>query len=164
MPQFDPSSFASQIFWLVVCFAVVFLFAWRVALPRISATIENRHQRIDSDIARAEELAVEIEEVLAAYEAELAKARSEAQEQLHQSAEAATAEAEKRNVQLSEKLSADAAAAHKRIADASDAAVANIADMVEEIASQAVERLIGEQPDAGAVRKAIDDAVGERTS
>ncbi len=164
MPQFDPSSFASQIFWLVVCFAVVFLFAWRVALPRISATIENRHQRIDSDIARAEELAVEIEEVLASYEAELAKARSEAQEQLHQSAEAATAEAEKRNVQLSEKLSADAAAAHKRIADASDAAVANIADMVEEIASQAVERLIGEQPDAGAVRKAIDDAVGERTS
>lgn len=163
MPQFDPSSFASQIFWLVVCFAVVFVFAWRVALPRISATIENRHQRIDSDIARAEELASEAEEVLAAYEAELAKARSGAQEQLHQAAEAATAEAEKRNAELTEKLSADADAAHKRIGDASQAAAANIAEMVEDIASQAVERLIGVSPDPGAVRKAVDDAVGERS-
>ena len=72
MPQFEPSSFASQIFWLVVCFAFVFVFAWRLYLPRIAATIDNRHQRVDSDIARAEELAAEAEEVLAAYEAELA--------------------------------------------------------------------------------------------
>ncbi|MBT3808583.1 MAG: F0F1 ATP synthase subunit B' [Rhodospirillaceae bacterium] len=163
MPQFEPSSFASQIFWLVVCFAVVFLFAWRIALPRISATIDNRHQRIDGDIARAEELASEAEEVLAAYEAELAKARAGAQEQIHLAAEAATAEADKRNAVLTEKLSADANAAHKRIDDARQAAAANVAELVEDIASQAVERLIGVTPDSGAVRKAIDDAVGGRS-
>lgn len=163
MPQFEPSSFASQIFWLVVCFAVVFLFAWRVALPRISATIDNRHQRIDGDIARAEELASEAEEVLAAYEAELAEARAGAQEQLHQAAEAATAEAEQRNAVLTEKLSADAEAARQRINEAQQAATSNVAELVEDIASQAVERLIGVAPDGGAVRKAVDDAVGGRT-
>jgi F-type H+-transporting ATPase subunit b len=163
MPQFEPSSFASQIFWLVVCFAVVFLFAWRIALPRIAATIDNRHQRIDGDIARAEELASEAEEVLAAYEAELATARASAQEQLHQAAEAANAEAEKHNTALTEKLSADADAARKRINEAQQAATANVADLVEDIASEAVERLIGVTPDSGAVRKAIDDAVGGRS-
>ena len=163
MPQFDPSSFASQIFWLVVFFAVVFLFAWRIALPRIAATIDSRHQRIDGDIARAEELASEAEEVLAAYEAELAKARAGAQEQLHQAAEAATAEAEKRNAALTEKLSADPDAARQRINGAQQAATANVAELVEDIASQAVKRLIGVTPDSGAVRKAVDDAAGGRS-
>lgn len=163
MPQFDPSSFSSQIFWLVVCFAVVFLIAWRIALPRISATIDNRHQRVDGDIARAEELASEAEEVLAAYEAELAKARAGAQEQLRLAAEAATAEADAHNAVLTEQLSADAKTARKRINDAQKAAGANVAELVEDIASQAVERLIGVTPDNGAVRKAIDDAVGGRS-
>lgn len=163
MPQFEPSSFASQIFWLIVFFTVVFLFAWRIALPRIAATIDNRHQRVDSDIARAEELASEAEDVLAAYEAELAKARANAQEQLHQAAEEATEESEKRNAALTEKLSADADAAHARINEARQAAMANVSELVEDIASQAVERLIGVSPDNDTVRKAVENAAGGRT-
>jgi F-type H+-transporting ATPase subunit b len=163
MPQFEPSSFISQIFWLVVCFAIVFLFAWRVYLPRISATIESRHQRVDSDIARAEELTSEAEEVFAAYEAELAKARADAQEQLHKAAEAATADADARNAALTEKLSSDADAAHARIGDARQTAMDNVSELVEDIASQAVERLIGVTPDSGTVRKAIDEAAGGRS-
>ena len=163
MPQFEPSSFASQIFWLVECFAVDFLFAWRIYLPRISATIDNRHQRVDGDIKRAEELTAEAEEVLAAYEAELTKTRADAQEQLHKAAEAATAEAEARNAALTEKLSADAEAARVRINDAKQSAMGNVSELVEDIASQAVERLIGVTPASGAVRKAVDAAAGERS-
>ena len=40
---------------------------------------------------------------------------------------------------------------------------ANVAELVEDIASQAVERLIGVTPDSGDVRKAIDAAVGGRS-
>ena len=101
--------------------------------------------------------------MLAAYEAELAKARAGAQEQMHLAAEAANAEAEKRNAVLTDKLSADAEAARKRIGAAQQAAAANVTELVEDIASQAVERLIGVTPDSGAVRKAIDDAVGGRS-
>ena len=75
MPQLDPATFASQVFWLVVSFAVLALILWRIALPRISSTLESRQQRIDTDIARAEEIASEAEGVLSAYEEELAKAQ-----------------------------------------------------------------------------------------
>ena len=57
MPQFDTSTFVSQIFWLVVSFAVVFVFVWRIVLPRIAATLENRQRKIGDDLARAGELA-----------------------------------------------------------------------------------------------------------
>ncbi|MEM7072351.1 MAG: F0F1 ATP synthase subunit B', partial [Pseudomonadota bacterium] len=38
LPQLDTSSFASQIFWLVVCFACFYLVLARIAMPRISET------------------------------------------------------------------------------------------------------------------------------
>lgn len=163
MPQLDPATYASQVFWLVVSFVVLALILWRIALPRISNTLENRQQRIDSDIARAEEIAAEADGVLSAYEEELAKARSNAQEELHKAAEAIMAEAEQHNTALTEKLAADSDAAHQRIEGARTEAIAGISGMVEDIARQAVERLVDASPEQATVSSAVNAALGERT-
>jgi len=162
MPQFDPSTFASQIFWLVVWFAIVFLFAWRVVLPRVAATLEDRQRKISDDLARASELADQADEVMAAYEARLADARSKANEELHAAATKAAAENDRQNAVLAEKLAADAATARTRIASESAAAVGNVAEIAEDIARQAVERLLGRAPDGTAVKSAVAAAVQER--
>lgn len=163
MPQLEQvNTFISQIFWLLVTFIPLFFILWRVVLPRMSATLENRQQRIENDIARAGDLSKEAQEVMEAYEAELAKARSDAQEKLHSATEAAQAEADRRNAEMTDKLSADAAAARERIDAARAAAVANVAEIAQEISSQAVERLIGENPSGDQVKAAVDAAVGER--
>ncbi len=164
MPQFDTSTFASQIFWLVVCFAIVFVFAWRIVLPRITGTLENRQRKIEDDLARATELAEQADEVMAAYEARLAEARAGAHEELHAAAQRAAAEAEKQNTALAEKLAADATAARQRIAAESAAAAGNVAEIAEDIARQAVERLTGAAPSGDAVKSAVATSVGERTS
>ena len=164
MPQLEQvGTFPSQVVWLVITFVVLYLLLWRVVLPRISATFENRQGRIDNDIARAEELAGEAEGVLAAYEEELAKARSAAQEELHKAAEEAMAESDKRNAALTEKLAANADAAHERIEAARKEAVGNISGMVEDIATQAVERLVDTTPESGTVSTAVNTALQERT-
>lgn len=164
MPQFDTTTFASQIFWLVVSFVIVFVFVWRIALPRISATLENRQRKISDDLARAGELADQTDEVMAAYEARLAEARANAHEELHAAATRAAVEAEKQNAALAEKLGADAAAARERIAAESAAAAGNVAEIAEDIARQAVERLIGSAPDSEAVKSAVATSVQDRTS
>jgi F-type H+-transporting ATPase subunit b len=164
MPQLEQvGTFPSQVVWLVITFVVLYLLLWRVVLPRISATLEGRQMRMDNDIARAEELASEAEGVLAAYEEELAKARSGAQEELHKAAEEATAEAEKANAELTGKLAANSAAANERIEAARKEAVANITGMVEDIARLAVERLVETSPDAGKVSSAVNAALQERS-
>ncbi len=163
MPQLEQvGTFPSQVVWLVITFVVLYLLLWRVVLPRISATLEGRQMRMDNDIARAEELASEAQGVLAAYEEELAKARSGAQEELHKAAEEATAEAEKANAELTGKLAANSAAANERIEAARKEAVSNISGMVEDIARQAVERLVDTSPDAGTVSSAVNAALQER--
>ena len=54
MPQLDPHSYASQLFWLAVFFVLVFLFLRFIGLPRVTAIIDERAKRIGGDIASAE--------------------------------------------------------------------------------------------------------------
>lgn len=164
MPQFDTTTFASQIFWLVVTFAVVYVFISWVALPRISATLENRQRKIGDDLAKAGELADQTDEVMAAYDARLAEARANAHEELHEAATRAAAEADKRNAALADTLASNDATARERIAAESAAAVGNVKEIAEEIAGQAVERLIGRVPDSDAVEAAVTSSLQDRDS
>ena len=34
MPQFDPTTFSTQIFWLVLTFLALYLILWKIVLPR----------------------------------------------------------------------------------------------------------------------------------
>ncbi|WP_435641711.1 F0F1 ATP synthase subunit B family protein [Micavibrio aeruginosavorus] len=78
LPQFDPSSFSSQIFWMLLTFAILYLIFARRVLPKISSVIENRNEHVAGDRNTAQRLTDEAEAVQAAYEASLNHARAEA--------------------------------------------------------------------------------------
>src|SRR5690242_348545 len=77
-PPFDTSTFPSQIFWLVVTFAFLFVVMWRVAGPRISSVITMRRNKINGDIAAAQKSRGDAEAASAAYQTALAGARAKA--------------------------------------------------------------------------------------
>ena len=51
MPQLNPEFFISQLFWLVLTFTFLFVFLWRISLPRISMALKKRENKINDDIA-----------------------------------------------------------------------------------------------------------------
>ncbi|MES2729569.1 MAG: hypothetical protein V4621_05670 [Pseudomonadota bacterium] len=57
LPQFDPTWYASQVFWLVITFAIMFVVFAGLILPRISATMTARRQKLESDLQQAEAMA-----------------------------------------------------------------------------------------------------------
>ncbi len=66
MPQFDPSTFTSQIFWLLVSFGIIigaFVFLF---VPRINTLLENRAKKVRQDLERAQALNHQIDELLKA--------------------------------------------------------------------------------------------------
>ena len=63
MPQLDPEFFVSQLFWLVVTFSFLFLFLWKVSLPRIGSVLEKRENKINNDIETAKQLQIEAEKI-----------------------------------------------------------------------------------------------------
>ena len=63
MPQFDTSTFASQIFWLFICFGILFLFLQYVIVPKITKAISERNIKIQEQITIAKLNALKIEEL-----------------------------------------------------------------------------------------------------
>src|ERR1700759_4265934 len=61
-------------------FFALYVIVARIALPRVGAVIDARQNRIEGDLAEAQKLRDESEAALKAYEADLAAARSKAQE------------------------------------------------------------------------------------
>lgn len=162
MPQFDPSGFTPQLFWLVVTFGVLFVVMWRHALPRISAILEARQQRIGSDLEKAAAFKAETEQVAAEYEKALAEARDKAAAALKQTGAEMAAEAAQRHESFGKELAARTGEAERRIAAARDEALGNIKTVAEETAGAATAKLIGVELSPEQLRNAVEDVLRRR--
>jgi F-type H+-transporting ATPase subunit b len=78
-PPFKMDTFPSQLFWLAITFAFLFVVVWRVAGPRINAIITARRNAINDDIAKAQAARSDAEAAAGAYDAALKAARTRAQ-------------------------------------------------------------------------------------
>jgi ATP synthase B/B' CF(0) len=55
-PPFESEHFPSQLFWLVISFALLYVLMSRIALPRIGGIMAARSKVISDDLAAAEQL------------------------------------------------------------------------------------------------------------
>lgn len=78
LPQLDIETYASQIFWLIVTFIVLYFLVAKIAMPRIAEVLEGRQERIEDDLDKAETLKKEAYLVKVEYEKALSSAREEA--------------------------------------------------------------------------------------
>ena len=56
MPQFDVTTFPTQIFWLLVCFLFLCVVMRLHIVPRLATVLETREQRIQEDWNEAKTL------------------------------------------------------------------------------------------------------------
>tara|TARA_B110000438_G_scaffold253592_1_gene259306 strand:- start:388 stop:882 length:495 start_codon:yes stop_codon:yes gene_type:complete len=77
MPQLNPEFFISQLFWLVISFTFLFVFLWRISLPRIGSVLEKRANKISEDIKIAKQYQAEAEEIQTIIDKQLSKAKIE---------------------------------------------------------------------------------------
>jgi F-type H+-transporting ATPase subunit b len=80
MPQLNPEFYISQLFWLILTFTFLFIFLWRISLPRISTVLEKRASKINNDIRLAKQHQAEAEEIQNKIDFQLREARLETSE------------------------------------------------------------------------------------
>jgi F-type H+-transporting ATPase subunit b len=158
-PPFQKETFASQLFWLVIAFVLLYVLMSKLALPRVGSIIEARRARIDGDLAAANELKTSADAAMAAYEKSLAEARSRAQTIGNETRDRLNAEAEKSRKALDEQLNIKLAEAEKTIAATKTAAMSNVRSIATDAASAIVTRLTGTAPADAAVASAIDSVL-----
>lgn len=143
MPQFDPTTFASQLFWLIVCFTVFFLILRMFVIPRMADVMKRRSDQIEQDLENAERMQAEAKQAFEEYEQALTGSRTEAREILRRTSdEAATASAAALTDKAAE-LAAKAKEAETRIGKARQDALANIQSVAADVVQAATQQLIG---------------------
>jgi len=77
----------TEVIWGGIAFAIVFVALWKVLLPRIMTTLNERTDQIEGGIQRAAESQAEANRLRDQYQAQLAEARHEAARLREQSRE-----------------------------------------------------------------------------
>ena len=160
-PPFDQiDTFPSQIFWLVVTFAVLYFAASRFFLPRVRKAIEDRDGAIKSDVAKAAALSAKADESVKQFEAQIAAARANARDTASKAKAEADAKTAAATAAKEAELNARLAAAEARISETRAKAMANVSAVAEDAAAAIAEKLSGVKPSPAAVKAAVSGAMG----
>ncbi len=158
-PPFNAETYASQLFWLALCFIFLLVMMAKVVLPRIGRIIDARQNAVAGDLAEAEGLKGQSDAALQAYEKALADARTRAQAIANETRDKQAKEADAARKVLEDQLNAKLGDADKSIAATKTAVMANIRSIAADTAKSIVERLIGRAPDDQAVEAAVSDVM-----
>lgn len=162
MPQLDFTTYASQIFWLTVSFFILYMMVSRSLLPQVREVLQNRQNRISSDLDKAEILKREAESAKEDYSSMFEEARNKANEMLSEAESSIKKIAVERHTKLDKTLAEQMQETEIRIAEARNQAVKELHPVAVNVAQQMVERITGLSLDTDTVSKAVTQAMEER--
>lgn len=158
LPQLDFTTWPTQLFWLVVTFLIGYLLMWRVVAPKISVVLDERRERITSDIEAAKQADADAKTMKAEYEAELDDARNKAADAARDAVAAAKAESDKTEADLAAKLAKKVKTAETKLASAREDALAGLNEAAQSATVDIVAQVTGIKLSAADARKSVTAA------
>lgn len=155
-PPFATETFAGQIIWLAITFALLYTLLSKLVLPRLSGIIEGRRSLIAKDLDDAAAMKTRAEEAGAAYEKALAEAKGRAQALAQETRAKLAAESDAKRKSLEADLNKRLAEAEATIAAKKAEAMSHVRGIAADTATAIVERLTGKAPAKQAVEAALD--------
>jgi|KBSSwiStaDraftv2_1062776.scaffolds.fasta_scaffold196264_3 F-type H+-transporting ATPase subunit b len=161
MPQIDQilETYASQIFWLVIVFGLIYFGIGKAMLPKISGTVDARDRKIADDLAEAQRARARADEIEEAYRAGINEARTAAQKAAQEAKASSALVAEKRIKAADAELAAKTAAAEASLKTAQAEALAGIEEVATEAAQDIVAKVSGGKITKAAASKAVKAAL-----
>jgi F-type H+-transporting ATPase subunit b len=155
---------ATELIFGAVAFAIIYFFMWKWVLPRMNTLLEERREKIQGEMERAEATRGDADELLADYKAQLASARDEANriiEEARQTADQLRADLQSRAEQESHSI---VARAQEEIRAERDRVFQELRAQVGEIAVELAGKVVGEALDTSAHTRLIDEYIDQVTS
>lgn len=156
MPQLDPTWFASQLFWLFICFAALYLILSRIILPRIMGVMSERTQTVEGDISMAQTLKQQAEKAKEEYERTMSEARAHAQKLLDDAMIAHKERVEDTSKQLEIEIADKLRNAERKISDKKQELMKSLTPATTDLTASIVEKLTTQTPANDSVQAIID--------
>ena len=160
MPQLNPEFFISQLFWLAVFFTFLFIFLWRVSLPRIATVLEKRQDKIDENLSSAKELQEQAEEIEKKINSQINKTKLETDEKIKETISALQEDVTSQLLSLDKDLEKKIFNAEKEILKNKDDQMKNINNEIANITKLTVGKIADIELSDSELNKVIETNKG----
>lgn len=144
-----------------LAFAILYFFIWKWVLPRVGALLDERREKIQGDLEKAEETRRGAERELAEYRQQLAGAREEANRIIEEARRAADQLRSDLRARAEEESQAIVGRAQEEIRAERDRVFQELRAQVGTIAVDLAGRVVGESLDAAAHQRLIDEYIDQ---
>ena len=157
MPQLDPKYWASQAFWLILVFTILYISIAKFYLPKIKNNLDNRDNRIKSDLDDANKFKELSETKLREYEKILEDAKKEVIKIQSESKNILNKEIQKKKEVIEKEIEKEIIKSQKEIGDLKKNSISDIQKISENIASNIIETISGDKLNESSVKATVED-------
>jgi F-type H+-transporting ATPase subunit b len=155
MPQLDPTYWASQAFWLILIFTLLYLILSKMFIPKIKESIDDRENKIKDDLDEAQKLKLVAEEKLKEYEITIENAKKEVLKIIFDGKNKLSSEIQNKKKKFEKEIEIELKNAEKEIENLKSDSLTNISTISEEMTSKVVELVSGEPLNQSSVKAAV---------
>jgi len=157
MPQLNPEFWAAQIFWLIIIFLSLYLIVWKIFLPKITYSIENRKSKIVNDIDEAQKLKEKAEKQLNEYNKIIEKTKKEAKKIIENSRKKLERDIEEKKQKISDDVEQELLKAEKEINSLKKSSIYNIKIIASEISFEVIKKIVDIELNKSSVTAIVED-------
>jgi len=157
MPQLDPKYWASQAFWLILVFTILYISIAKFYLPKLKKNLDDRENKIKEDLDEANKLKDLSEKKLKEYEIILDSSKKEVIKILLESKNSLNKEIKNKKQAFEKEIENEIAKAQKEIVEMKRNSITSINDISQEIASNIIEKISGDKLNESSTRAIIED-------
>ena len=157
MPQLDPTYWASQAFWLILVFSILYVSISKFYLPKIKNNLENRENKIKEDLEDASKFKEESEIKLKEYDKILERAKKEVSKIHFESKNILKKNIEEKKRDIEQQIEKDFTKTQKEIIDLKKNSLATIQNISENIASNIIENISGDKLNESSIKATVED-------
>jgi len=157
MPQLDPKYWASQAFWLILVFTILYISVAKFYLPKIKNNLDNRENRIKDDLDDANKFKELSETKLKEYEKILEEAKKEVIKIQIESKNLLDKDIRTKKDAIEKEIEKEILKAQKEINDLKRNSISDIQKISENIASNIIETISGDKLNESSIRAVVED-------
>ena len=157
MPQLDPKYWASQAFWLILVFTILYISVAKFYLPKIKNNLDNRENRIKDDLDDANKFKELSEIKLKEYEKILEEAKKEVIKIQIESKNLLDKDIRTKKDAIEKEIEKEILKAQKEINDLKRNSISDIQKISENIASNIIETISGDKLNESSIKATVED-------
>ena len=157
MPQLDPKYWASQAFWLILVFVILYISLSKFYLPKIKSNLDNRENKIKEDLENANKFKEQSEAKLKEYGLILDKAKKEVNKIHFDSKTALDKDIQSKKEVIEKEIEKEILKAQKEISELKKNSISAIQNISENITANIIENISGDKLNESSVKSAVEE-------